>query len=428
LVVLGAADSSAQFLARPQVMLGREVARGRSKTVSIVWESPVESGLWTVRWVQVGGDAVSASKIEYRNVVVPDVVQHRVFNATLSGLTAGLPFNYDILLDDRVVFSSAAMAPRSADQPFRMVAFGNPGDGSRNLKTLAYRTYELRPDFLMLIGNIVPSQGKMTDYINRIWPTMNTNQAATTVGAPILRSTLTVAVPGPNDTGTRDLRLVPDALAFYPYWIQPDNGPRKVIPILGRSTALRIAAGPSFGRGGTFSFNYGNAHVTVLDSSFGGQWSTDAELRQWLVADLTRASKAKWRFVALAGSPYASSTKASVSPVRALAKVFDRFHVDLVISSDQRNYQRSYPISAAGLDKAFDGKLKRRAKGPIYLVSGAAVDEPGDAILDAKHRLPFTARFAAIASMTAIDVSGNTLLLRQIDTYGNEIDRIRLEK
>jgi hypothetical protein len=42
--------------------------------------------------------------------------------------------------------------------------------------------------------------------------------------------------------------------------------------------------------------------------------------------------------------------------------------------------------------------------------------------------LPFTARFAAIASMTAIDVSGNTLLLRQIDTYGNEIDRIRIEK
>jgi acid phosphatase type 7 len=428
LVAFGAANGSAQFLARPQVMLGREVARGRSKTVSIVWESPVESGLWTVRWVQARGEAISASKIEYRNVAVPDITPHRVFNATLSGLAAGLPFNYDILLDDRVVFSSAAMAPKSAEQPFRIVAFGNPADGSRNLKSLVYRTYELRPDFLMLVGNIVPSQGKMTDYMNRFWPTMNTNQAATTVGAPILRSTLTVAVPGPNDTRARDLRLVPDALAFYPYWIQPDNGPRKVMPILGRTTALRNAAGPSFGRGGTFSFEYGNAHVTVLDSGFGGQWSSDVELRQWLEADLARASKAKWRFVALAGSPYASATKATVSPVRALAKDFDRLHVDLVISSEQQNYQRSYPISAAGIDKSFDGKLKRRAKGPIYIVSGAAVDEPGDAILDAKHRLPFTARFVAVPSLTTVDVAGGTLLLRQIDTYGNEIDRIRIEK
>ena len=81
-----------------------------------------------------------------------------------------------------------------------------------------------------------------------------------------------------------------------------------------------------------------------------------------------------------------------------------------------------------GAGNALTARVIEATGHSMLMVSGAAVDEPGDAILDAKHRLPFTARFAAIASMTAIDVSGNTLLLRQIDTYGNEIDRIRLEK
>ena len=420
--------ASAQFLARPQVMLGRDLPRGRTKSISIVWESPIEPGLWTVRWVQGNSEAVSASRIEYRNVVIKDIPPHRVFNATLSDLTPGKVFNYDVLLDDRVVFSSSAMTPKEVGQTFRMVAFGNPSRGSRNLKKLAYRTYEARPDLLLLVGNIVPDGGRMTDYINRFWPAMNPNQAATTVGAPLLRSTLTVAVPGANDTRNRDLGKVPDGLAFYPYWIQPDNGPRNVLPISGATLPLRNATGPSIGRGGTYSFDYGNAHLTVLDSNYGAKWKTDQSLQAWLENDLARARKSKWRFVTFASSPYASAPATSISPMLGLQPLFEKYQVDLVITSERENYQRSFPITRTGPDKSFDGKMKRRAKGPIYIVSGAAVDEPGDAILDPKYRFGFTARFAAIASLTSIDVAGGNLLLRQIDGDGNEIDRIRIEK
>ena len=46
-----------------------------------------------------------------------------------------------------------------------------------------------------------------------------------------------------------------------------------------------------------YSFDYGDAHWTVLDSNFHADW-TDPALVAWLVNDLNAARDAAWRFVA----------------------------------------------------------------------------------------------------------------------------------
>src|SRR5207245_3185111 len=115
-----------------------------------------------------------------------------------------------------------------------------------------------------------------------------------------------VAAPGNHDIASRDLQATPDGLAYFYYWAQPLNGPIAaegsplVAPVLG-SVELRKAfldgAGPAFPRMANFSFDYGNAHWTVLDANTYMDWR-NPWLQEWLAKDLAAARSATWRFVA----------------------------------------------------------------------------------------------------------------------------------
>ena len=117
-------------------------------------------------------------------------------------------------------------------------------------------------------------------------------------GAPLLRSSLFVAAPGNHDIATRDLGQYPDGLAYFLYWDQPRNGPPAVAaaspvpPLIGpeaNQKAFIQAAGDAYPRMASFSFDYGNAHWTVLDSNPYVDW-TNPELRAWVVHDLANCA------------------------------------------------------------------------------------------------------------------------------------------
>ena len=107
----------------------------------------------------------------------------------------------------------------------------------------------------------------------------------------------------------------------------------------------------------------------------------------------------------------------------------------VIFAGHVHNYQRSHPIfdnpvdQKWVLDKGFDGASNTRPKGVIYVVSGG-----GGARLynPEQHDDPaswqeFTARFVSnVNSFTQVDVAGKKLTLRQIDSSGNEVDRIAL--
>ena len=161
----------------------------------------------------------------------------------------------------------------------------------------------------------------------------------------------------------------------------------RLVPPLHRPEANRqaflAAAGTAYPRMANFSFDYGNAHWTVLDSNPYVDW-TDPELRAWVERDLAAAETHTWRFVAF-HHPASTRRKAHFDDqqMRLLADVFEAGRVDVVFSGHVHNYQRTYPLRFTPekdrngkpvrdqnkvpgrwtLDKAFDGRAAHGRKG-----------------------------------------------------------------
>jgi fibronectin type 3 domain-containing protein len=110
-----------------------------------------------------------------------------------------------------------------------------------------------------------------------------------------------------------------------------------------------------------YSYDRGDAHVLVLDTEQPFTVGTP----QYLFAqgDLASHQSAAWRIVVMQVPPY-SSTSANSSSVLAqsqLVPLFQSQHVQLVVSGNSHNYERSFPL--------IDGSAA--AGGITYFVSGA---------------------------------------------------------
>jgi hypothetical protein len=207
-----------------------------------------------------------------------------------------------------------------------------------------------------------------------------------------------------------------------------------------------------------FSYEYGNAHWTVLDANATVDW-TDRELQAWVASDLASAKGATWRFVSFHQPGFSSSrTHFDEQYMRVLAPVFEAGKVDVVFSGHVHNYQRSYPLRFAPapgggaapaigtdgrptkmrhvdgkltLDKSFNGQTDTSPEGVIYIVSGAGgqhlynpeqQDDPGS-------WQEFTFKHVSkVHSLTVADVNGATLTIRQITADGDEVDRFTVTK
>jgi 3',5'-cyclic AMP phosphodiesterase CpdA len=96
---------------------------------------------------------------------------------------------------------------------------------------------------------------------------------------------------------------------------------------------------------------FGDVLIVGLDSNE----PDDPEQRAFLEQTL-RGTDAKWRIVALHHPPYSAGYQGSSKHVRdVFAPIFEKYHVQLVLSGHEHDYQRSKPID-----------------GVTYVVSGAA--------------------------------------------------------
>ena len=392
----------------------------------------------------------------------------RVYQAVLTGLEPGQVFCYRVSKEGRVVFESEARAPRAVDQPHRFVAFGDCGADTPEERAIVYRTFLSKPDLVIIAGDIVYDKGLVSEYRSKYWPIFNSEDASPSSGAPLLRSTLFVAAPGNHDIASRDLGTTPDGLAYFYYWFQPLNGPIGKVggaitaPLLGpeaNQKAFTEAAGSAFPRMANFSFDYGNAHWTILDANATVDW-TNRELTDWVAKDLAASKYATWRFVIFHQPGFNSSKKHfDEQYMRVMAPVFEAGNVDIVFNGHVHNYQRSYPLrfvpsqenSAAPvkgkdgklpklrpvggkltLDKTFDGHTDTTPEGVIYVVSGAGgqhLYNPEQQDDPASSWQEFTFKHVSkVHSLTVADVDGSTLIVRQITAAGEEVDRFILNK
>lgn len=431
------------FIAEPYLQLGDARGLQKSEMLALLWQTADEPADWTVE-IKRGRLWRKMEAPSSRRVAVAGIEPHRVWRATLTGLTPGAEFEYRVQRSGKVVFNATARARKSAAQPLRFVAFGDCAAGTPGEKAVAAQTIKQDPDFVFIAGDIVYTRGRISEYRQKFFPYYNSDEA------PLARSILFVAAPGNHDALNRDLGSAPDALAYFYYWAQPLNGPRHASfdALTGpeaAQTAFREAAGENFPRMLNFSFDYGNSHWLVLDSNPYANW-TDPALRKWIADDLA-STTATWKFVGFHHPGFNSSrAHRDEQQTRVLSDVFEAGGVDVVIAGHVHNYQRSYPLTfhadAASfplrqvsgewrLDKSYDSEKNTHPKGIIYLVTGgggAGLYDPSQND-DPASWLEFTAKFKSqVHSLTVADIDGRTAKFRQISDTGDVLDSFTITK
>ncbi|QHV95380.1 metallophosphoesterase [Spirosoma endbachense] len=451
------------FIARPYLQIGRTPS---AESLQLLWHAPDAGTDWTVEYqTKANGPWKKTEAPTSVRVAVAGIEPHRVFQTAFAGLTPGSKFNYRVSKAGKVVFTAEGQASKKADQPYRFVAFADIGAETPAQKKLASRAYLAKPDFVVVPGDIVYERGLISEYRSRFWPIYNANRVDTT-GAPLLRSVPMIVAPGNHDTDTRDLDKYPDALAYYYYWNQPLNGITgteggPLVPTMTASAdnrkAFTDAAGEAYLKMSNYSFDYANAHWTVIDSNPYVDF-TDKALQDWIAADLASAKDATWRFVMFHHPGFNSAREHyEQQHTRLLSPIFEKGNVDVVFTGHVHNYQRTFPMTfvpdkkgvllvasmgakmARGrvvngqwtLDKSFNGKTNTRPKGIIYLVTGAG----GQTLYNPEQNNDpdswqrFTDKFFSnVHSLTVADVDGKTLTIRQIDVNGKELDSFTVTK
>jgi 3',5'-cyclic AMP phosphodiesterase CpdA len=453
------APASGDFLVKPYLQWGDSPAYSPEGGVQVLWQTEDADADWRLEIRSGAGEWRAQAAPRMRRISLAGVPVHRLYRAGAAGIPPGGRFSYRLKRGGSIVFADQGAAPKPAGEPYRFVVFGDCGVNSKEQKAVAYQAYQARPDFVMITGDIVYDRGRLFEYRLNFWPIYNADQADPALGAPLLRSTVFLAAPGNHDIGSRDLDKYPDGLAYFLFWSQPLNGPGGIegsphVPELTGSEAnrgaFREAAGDAYPRMGNFSFNYGNAHWTVLDANPYVNWS-DPGLREWVRADLAAAAGATWRFVALHQPGFNSARKhADEQNMRRVCDLFESGGVDLVFCGHVHNYQRTFPIRFQAsvaedqavqgkelvdgrwkLDRTFDGVSRTKPDGVIYLVSGgggASLYNPEQEDDPASWQ-EFTARFVSkVHSLTVVDVEGAKLTIRQLSREGSELDRFTVTK
>ena len=448
------------FLVSPYLQIGKNPS---ATSLQLLWHSADVEKDWLVEY-QVGSSWKKA-ELKFKRIAVAGIDAHRVYNATLLGLVPGSTVPYKITTGKKVVFTSDARALKDKNQPYRFVAFGDIGAGTAEQKPLANRAFLSKPDLVIVSGDIVYEHGLVSEYRTKFWPIYNANKVDEQ-GAPLLRSIPFVASPGNHDTDMHDLDKYPDGLAYFYFWDQPLNGPvgqegGPFVPALIASEANRKsfleAAGEAYPAMTNFSYNYGNAHWTFLDSNPYVDW-TDKALIEWVTNDLASAKDATWKFVVFHHPGFNSAREHyEQQHMRLLSPIFDANKVDVVFNGHVHNYQRSYPMRfipdkngtllvggkenktvrgrvVSGrwtLDKTFDGDQDTTPEGVIYIITGAGGQtlynpEQND---DQDSWQKFTCRFVSnVHSLTVADVDGKALILSQVAADGKELDKIKITK
>jgi hypothetical protein len=164
-----------------------------------------------------------------------------------------------------------------------------------------------------------------------------------------------------------------------------------------------------------YSFNWGNAHFSILDSDMANFASSEParqafwkQQTEWLEEDLAKNQKADFRFVAAHHPPMtAVSSRQGDNPhMTALIPMFEKYHVTAAFFGHDHNYQHylkngiHYVITGGG-------------GAPLY-----DVDKPPEGI---------TVKVASIENFVRIRVNGKTAHADALKVEGSSIDAVDLE-
>lgn len=194
------------------------------------------------------------------------------------------------------------------DQPVRFAVVGDTQDQPAINKQVAERMWETRPDFFMIVGDLVGTGPDKSHWLDHFFGSMR----------PLLSRVPLMPVLGNHE---RDARL------YYDYMDIPQ---------------------PKY----YYSFKYGCGEFFVIDSQ--RDVSKESEQVKWLEQALAK-STASWKFVAHHYPPFSSDeddygdrwkgqSEWGDTKMREITQVYEKYGVDMVFTGHIHSYERTFPI------------------------------------------------------------------------------------
>jgi hypothetical protein len=334
--------------ARGEVTLGPFVAPLGAGRVSIVWESPDPSGEpVTLR---------ATGRAERR--VASEATGRGVHRAEINGLEPGVEFTYRV--GDR---DGRFVSPPDASQDVRFVVFGDSRDGDDVHRQLVEQIVRRRPDFALNTGDVVPWGGAMGAWRNFF-----------SIARPLLSLAPFTGVRGNHDTGGAVFEQL------FPM--------RSATP----------GAGRTYG-----SVDLGPVHFVLIDS----ESSVDRGSPQYaFVARDLAANEARPVFVLTHRPLFSSGYHGGDRGMQqALAPLFQRYGVDVVLQGHDHDYERSAPIN-----------------GVTYVVTGGA-----GAPLRGVRPSEWTRVAESVHHFVTVDASTTRVHVRATRLDGSTLDDFELD-
>lgn len=282
-------------------------------SVTIVWHTDA---------VQTCGLAIRPLDGEPRRIAGVSDSHCRV---TIDDLTPATRYAYVPLADDQPLDAEASFTTDGPPgRPFTFLVFGDSGRGTAAQFNVRDRMLDSPADFVIHVGDMVYPNGEPENYDPRFfqpyrelmrrmvfWPCLGNHDVATNLGQPWRDAFFT---PANNPSGTEH----------------------------------------------HYSFDYGNAHVAVLDTN--APTAPGTAQYAFVNADLT-ATQALWKIVAFHYPMYSSGRRGSFTGIRdELEPLFDAHAVDLVFAGHDHVYERTRPLRG--------GQLVTPDRGRVYFVTG----------------------------------------------------------
>jgi len=122
-----------------------------------------------------------------------------------------------------------------------------------------------------------------------------------------------------------------------------------------------------------YGFDYGWAHITVLNDSPGDIADLTGAVKDALRADLEASDGARWKIVMHHRPPWSASTRHGPEPTlqREWTPLYDAHGVDLVLNGHDHDYEITHPL--VWDDALQTGRVVTdNSMGPVYVVCGGA--------------------------------------------------------
>lgn len=281
--------------------------------------------------------------------------------APLSGLSPETTYCYEIPgVTERAGFVTAPAV--DAEAPVRFIAFGDSGSGGSEQQAVFEQMQTVPFQQILQLGDLAYDSGTPAQIEANFFK----------VYAPVLKSFPAYPVAGNHDYATHD--AAPLRQAF----VLPANGDDER----------------------WYSFDRGPVHFVGLDTE-----RISPEQALWLERDL-RANRLPWTIVFGHRPPFSSGEHGGSSEYeRAFVPILEHYHVDLVLSGHEHDYERFRPIG-----------------GVVYIVSGGGGRETR-----AVGAGSSTAFSEAVLHFLYVEVDGTRLVVHAIDGVGREFDQAVIE-